>query len=631
MYKNDIIMKLYVTTILSFLCIIGIHAQKLSVESFVAKTNDITARTQPRQDINGNDCALVKVQLAAPNAVFEGNVIGDVTYNTSEYLVYMAQGSKRLTVKLEGYLPLEVNFLDYAIKSLEPKIVYQLTISGVVNGKQPEPVRAKTGWIVLDSDPLGASVYINNEYVGTTPLNNYKQAYGKYSYRLEHPNYHSSSGTIDLNTNRFEDKIIMNPAFGSVNVKSNVEGAEVLLDGKDTGQKTPCVLAEVASGRHVIALRLNKYAPQQQEITVNDGENVQLNVSLDARFASITINSIEGALIFSNGNFIGASRCTENMMEGYYDIVVRMDHHRSSSKQIQVIAGQSQEITLNPIPIYGSLDIASTPRNAIIVIDGKEYGRSPLTIDQLLEGEHVVSLSMEGYNGEKKIVTIRENENSVIDVALNKKDNEINNVRDTLGNTTEKAQALFKEGNEYYKRRDYKEAIRLYRDAADLGNAYAMNNIGTMYEHGEGVSKSHLEAVKWYKKAAELGDSLAMNNLGIMYVHGVGVSHNYTEALKWFKKAAELGCVPAFYNIGVLYANGNGVKRDISEALKWLKEAHRLGYKDSERIIADLESEQRRNVLNRNRFSTPTLNRNSQSVPYYNRNRSSQNNRYRIR
>jgi TPR repeat protein len=238
---------------------------------------------------------------------------------------------------------------------------------------------------------------------------------------------------------------------------------------------------------------------------------------------------------------------------------------------------------------------------------------------------------MEGYIEEKKTVTIRENENSVIDVTLNKKDNEKNNVRDTSGNTTEKAKALFKEGNEFYKKKDYKNAIRLYRDAADIGNAYAMNNLGSMYEHGEGVDQSHLEAVKWYKKAAELGDSLAMNNLGIMYVHGVGVSHNYTEALKWFKKAAELGCVPAFYNIGVLYANGNGVKRDISEALKWFKEAHRLGYKDSERIIADLESEQRRNVLNRNRFSTPTLNRNSQSVPYYNRNRSSQNNRYRIR
>ena len=124
--------KLYLTIILSSLCLIGIHAQKLNVESFVVKTNDITARTQPRQDINGNDCALVKVQLAAPNVFFEGNVIGDVAYNTSEYLVYMAQGSKKMTVKLEGYLPLEVSFQDYDIMSLEPKTVYLLTISGVL-------------------------------------------------------------------------------------------------------------------------------------------------------------------------------------------------------------------------------------------------------------------------------------------------------------------------------------------------------------------------------------------------------------------------------------------------------------------------------------------------------------------
>ena len=126
-------LKTYITFILLLLFFINIHAQKLNVESFFAKTNDITARTKPRQDKNLNDCALVKVQLAASNAVFEGNIIGDVAYNTSEYLVYMAQGSKRLTAKLEGYLPLVVNFEDYGLKTLEGKTVYVLTIAGVSN------------------------------------------------------------------------------------------------------------------------------------------------------------------------------------------------------------------------------------------------------------------------------------------------------------------------------------------------------------------------------------------------------------------------------------------------------------------------------------------------------------------
>ena len=138
--------KLYLTIILSSLCLIRIHAQKLNVESIVVKTNDITARTQPRQDINGNDCALIKVQLAASGAEFGGNVVGNVSYNKSEYLVYMSQGSKRLSVKLDGYLPLEACFEEYGIKALEGKTTYVMTISGASVARQIEAPKIKTGW-----------------------------------------------------------------------------------------------------------------------------------------------------------------------------------------------------------------------------------------------------------------------------------------------------------------------------------------------------------------------------------------------------------------------------------------------------------------------------------------------------
>ena len=118
----------YLTIVLSLVCAISVQAQTLDVKSFAVKANDITARTQPRQDNNGNACALVKVRLASSGANFDGNVIGKVSYNTSEYLVYMAQGSKRLTVKLEGYLPLEVTFEDFGITRLESKTVYILEL-----------------------------------------------------------------------------------------------------------------------------------------------------------------------------------------------------------------------------------------------------------------------------------------------------------------------------------------------------------------------------------------------------------------------------------------------------------------------------------------------------------------------
>ena len=403
------------------MCVIEIHAQKMYVESFVEKTNDITARRYPRTDFVGDDCALVKVLLAASGAVFEGNVVDDVSYHTSEYYVYMVQDSKRLTVKLEGYLPLEVNFEDFGFRSLEGKTVYLLTISGVSSAQHFESPKIKTGWIVLDSEPSGASVYINNEFVGYTPLSNYKQAYGTYQYRLESPNYHPSTGIIELNAGRFEQKVVLKPAFGSIFVNSNVAGAKIILDGKQTGRQTPATLSEIPSGPHTITLQMDKYAPRQQNVIVEDGQTTDVSLTLEARFARVTINSLSGAEIYCNGKLLGRrGRISEDMMEGYYDLEARLAHHRSVTKQIQVVVGQSQDITLNPIPKYGSLDVVSTPHDATVTIDGKTMGKTPLTIEQLLEGEHQVAISLEGYKKEMRNVVVVENNSSLVEIALTK-------------------------------------------------------------------------------------------------------------------------------------------------------------------------------------------------------------------
>ena len=371
--RNDLLILLFV------IGIVNVHAQKLNVESFVAKTNDITARTQPRQDINGNDCALIKVQLAASGAEFGGNVVSNVSYNKIEYLVYMSQGSKRLSVKLDGYLPLEACFEEYGIKALEGKTTYVMTISGASVARQIEAPKIKTGWIVLESEPSGASVFINDEFVGNTPLSNYKQAYGTYQYRLESPNYHPATGTIELKTGRFEQKIALKPAFGSIS---------------------------------------DKYAPRQLEVMVEDGQTANVSLTLDARYARITINSLDGAEIYSNGKLLGKGHISEDMMEGYYDLEARLNHHKPVTKQIQVVAGQSQEVTLNPIPKYGSLDVISNPHGADITIDGKSYGKTPFTIEQLLEGEHQVFISKSHFAPETRTINVIENVNTPLAIDL---------------------------------------------------------------------------------------------------------------------------------------------------------------------------------------------------------------------
>ena len=62
-----------------------------------------------------------------------------------------------------------------------------------------------------------------------------------------------------------------------------------------------------------------------------------------------------------------------------------------------------------------------------------------------------------------------------------------------------------------------------------------------MYELGKGVAKDYSEAVKWYRKAAEQGDVNGEFCLGDMYENGKGVETNLAKARELYRKAAAKG------------------------------------------------------------------------------------------
>jgi TPR repeat protein len=59
-------------------------------------------------------------------------------------------------------------------------------------------------------------------------------------------------------------------------------------------------------------------------------------------------------------------------------------------------------------------------------------------------------------------------------------------------------------------------AAKWYQKAADQGNATAQNNLGVLYQNGQGVEQSEEMAAKWYQKAADQGYAIAQNNLEML-------------------------------------------------------------------------------------------------------------------
>ena len=99
----------------------------------------------------------------------------------------------------------------------------------------------------------------------------------------------------------------------------------------------------------------------------------------------------------------------------------------------------------------------------------------------------------------------------------------------------------YETGKRCYNNKDYAEAVKWYRKAAEQGNAEAQYMLGDCYRWGTGVTKDYAEAVKWYRKAADQGYASAQYWLGYCYFRGDGVDKDKTEAVKWYRKAAEQG------------------------------------------------------------------------------------------
>ena len=61
--------------------------------------------------------------------------------------------------------------------------------------------------------------------------------------------------------------------------------------------------------------------------------------------------------------------------------------------------------------------------------------------------------------------------------------------------------------------KDWGKAAELYQKAADQGNAAAQNNLGYLYENGDGVPTDFAKAEQLYQKAADRGNQAAVANL----------------------------------------------------------------------------------------------------------------------
>ena len=126
-------------------------------------------------------------------------------------------------------------------------------------------------------------------------------------------------------------------------------------------------------------------------------------------------------------------------------------------------------------------------------------------------------------------------------------------------------------GEDAFRAKDYLEAMRLWRLAANQGVGAAAFRVGLLYADGLGVPRDYTQAMPWYRMAAAKGNTKAENNLGNLYNYARGVPQDYAEAMRWYRLAAEKGNAEAEDSLGFMFARGHGVAQDYVEAARWYR------------------------------------------------------------
>lgn len=131
-------------------------------------------------------------------------------------------------------------------------------------------------------------------------------------------------------------------------------------------------------------------------------------------------------------------------------------------------------------------------------------------------------------------------------------------------------------GNMPHIKKNKDKAIEIFEKAKSLGNIYAYNNLGKIFEE----EKNYKKAYEYYLVSANLGESWAANKIGDFFRKGIVGTKDLKKAFDYYTISSES---PKFilypwskYNLAkYFYENGNleiGVKQDINKAIELLED-----------------------------------------------------------
>ncbi|MBA7645958.1 hypothetical protein ES703_53718 [subsurface metagenome] len=282
------------------------------------------------------------------------------------------------------------------------------SVATLVRGMLLEYLRPWMGSLAITSDPAGAEVYLDGDYVGTTALNKAVRVddliEGRYNVKLIAGGYVDWQGEIVVlpkMSQSFNIPLIMKP--GSMTISSEPPEAEVYLDNNLVG-KTPLTLKEVAEGEHDLRIVKETYKEWSRKVVVRSFQPTDVKVTLEVLPAMIIVRSEpSGANVYFMGRNRGTTPVTlSNLTPG--EVVLRLTkaNYEEWVTSLLVAPDERREIDAALVQQVGLLSVTSIPDSAevFLTIDGgarERIGVTPIFNYETTVGAYLVEAEKKDY------------------------------------------------------------------------------------------------------------------------------------------------------------------------------------------------------------------------------------------
>ncbi|MDA9368377.1 SUMF1/EgtB/PvdO family nonheme iron enzyme [Flavobacteriaceae bacterium] len=333
----------------------------------------------------------------------------------SRYL--MRPGEYTVSITADGYLPYNG----------------QIIVTDADNQRFDIAPQILPGDVSINSQPSGATVFVNDVAVGITPLTGQMIDAGEQQLTLQLSRYQPVTQTIDITGRSIRQSVdvVMPPDWAVITVITQPYNAALLLNDEAVDLRfvstdlspEPSIgqqRIEILSGETELTIGAPGFVSTKRSLTVVAGYNQDLGtIKLIPADGILTLDSQPGgANVTVDGKFLGRTPLTLSLSPDREHLVqLAKPGYRRKSQRINLAQGISESLSLSLSPELGDVAFNITPADAQLVVNGEVVGIGSQQL-ALPAFEHRIEVRKSGYASQRSRVQPRPGLEQVIDIAL---------------------------------------------------------------------------------------------------------------------------------------------------------------------------------------------------------------------